>query len=105
MIRFRFELYPLDEMSPWGSDQPRLHWFGLTEGWYWLEASGQELLCRTREVHPHPYIARGPGRLSSAGQYLPDLVQRGCDQVGARPYGGVVAPQVAPGTTTYKGGA
>lgn len=34
MIRFRFELYPLDEISPWGSDQPKLHWFGLTEGWY-----------------------------------------------------------------------
>ncbi|MEU4679081.1 DUF5984 family protein [Micromonospora sp. NPDC023737] len=55
MIRFRFELYPLDEVSPWGSDQPRLHWFALTEGWYWLEASGQELLRRTRQVHPHPY--------------------------------------------------
>ncbi|MER5609168.1 DUF5984 family protein [Micromonospora tulbaghiae] len=56
MIRFRFELYPLDEISPWGSDQPKLHWFGLTEGWYWLEAGGQELLRRSREAHPHPYI-------------------------------------------------
>ncbi|WBB91325.1 DUF5984 family protein [Verrucosispora sp. WMMC514] len=55
-MRFRFELYPLDGVSPWGSDQPRLHWFGLTEGWYWLEAGRQELLRRTRQVHPHPYI-------------------------------------------------
>ncbi|WP_431884035.1 DUF5984 family protein [Micromonospora gifhornensis] len=56
MIRFRFELYPLDEVSPWGRDQPSLHWFGLTEGWYWLETSGQELLRRTRQSDPHPYV-------------------------------------------------
>ncbi|MGY4911999.1 DUF5984 family protein [Micromonospora aurantiaca (nom. illeg.)] len=55
MIRFRFELCPLDEVS-WGSDQPRFHWSGLTEGWYWLEASGQELLRRIRQVHPHLYV-------------------------------------------------
>ncbi|SCL44994.1 hypothetical protein GA0070606_0550 [Micromonospora citrea] len=56
MIRFRFELYPLDEVSPWGRDQPTLHWFGLTEGWYWLEAGGHELLRRTRQVRQHPYV-------------------------------------------------
>ncbi|MGV9212157.1 DUF5984 family protein [Micromonospora sp. RB23] len=56
MIRFRFELYPSDQVSPWGGSQPRLHWFGLTEGWYWLEAGGQEFLRRTRHVDPHPYI-------------------------------------------------
>ncbi|MEU8376553.1 DUF5984 family protein [Micromonospora sp. NPDC048894] len=55
MIRFRFDLYPLDEVSPWGGDQPRLHWFGLTQGCYWLEVGGQELLRRSRQVHPHPY--------------------------------------------------
>jgi hypothetical protein len=56
MIRFRFGLYPLEQVSPWGGDQPTLHWFGLTEGWYWLEASGHELLHRTRLDHPHPYV-------------------------------------------------
>jgi hypothetical protein len=56
MIRFRFELYPLDEVSPWGRDQPNLHWFGLTEGWYWLEADGRQLLRRTRLDHLHPYV-------------------------------------------------
>ncbi|MEV4763068.1 DUF5984 family protein [Micromonospora chokoriensis] len=56
MIRFRFELYPLDEVSPWGGDRPTLHWFGLTDGWYWLEAGGQELLRRTRQVHRHPFV-------------------------------------------------
>ncbi|WP_370584974.1 DUF5984 family protein [Micromonospora sp. ANENR4] len=66
MIRFRFELYPLDEVSPWGRGQPRLHWFGLTEGWYWLEAGGQELLrgapggssASLRRVLPGPALGR-----------------------------------------------
>ncbi|WP_433728555.1 DUF5984 family protein [Actinoplanes sp. CA-051413] len=52
MIRFGFRLCPLDEVSPWGGDRPSLHWFGLTEGRYWLEVGGQ----------PHPcvdyYLAR-----------------------------------------------
>ncbi|GAB4101642.1 hypothetical protein GCM10028790_06600 [Micromonospora taraxaci] len=56
MIRFRFELYPLDEVSPWGGDRPTLHWFGLTDGWYWLEAGGQELLRRPRQVRRHPFV-------------------------------------------------
>ncbi|MGW3783490.1 DUF5984 family protein [Micromonospora chokoriensis] len=56
MIRFRFELYPLDEVWPWGGDRPTLHWFGLTDGWYWLEAGGQELLRRTRQVQGHPFV-------------------------------------------------
>jgi hypothetical protein len=56
VIRFRFELYPLDEVSSWGGDQPTLHWFGLTEGWYWLEIGGHQLLRRTRLDHPYPYV-------------------------------------------------
>jgi hypothetical protein len=56
VIRFRFELYPPDQVSPWGGERPRLHWFGLTEGWYWLEVRGQEFLHRTRHVGPHPYV-------------------------------------------------
>ena len=47
VIRFRFELRPLDEVTPWG-DPPTLHWFGLTDGWYWIEGGGHELLRRTR---------------------------------------------------------
>jgi hypothetical protein len=56
VIRFRFDLCPLDEVSPWGSDRPRLHWFGLTEGWYWIEAGGHQLLRRTGPDHPHPHV-------------------------------------------------
>jgi len=63
MIRFRFELRPLDEVLPWGRDQPRLHWFGLTEGRYWIEVGKHRLLRRrTRDDRPHPcvdyYLAR-----------------------------------------------
>ncbi len=55
MIRFRFELRPLDEVTPWG-DPPSLHWFGLTDGWYWIESGGHELLRRTRLDDPRPYV-------------------------------------------------
>jgi hypothetical protein len=48
VIRFRFDLDPLDEMPPWGGGRPTLHWFGLTAGRYWIEADGHELLRRTR---------------------------------------------------------
>ncbi|WP_442929507.1 DUF5984 family protein [Micromonospora sp. WMMA1949] len=74
MIRFRFELYPLDEVSPWGRDQPRLHWFGLTEGWYWLEAGGQELLRRT-EATRHPET-RLPGQKRRTRHSTPPPVLR-----------------------------
>ena len=35
---FEFVLRPLEEVQPWGVDEPTLHWFGLTDGWYWIEA-------------------------------------------------------------------
>jgi hypothetical protein len=44
VIRFRFSLRPLPDVVPWGGDHPRLHWFGLTDGWYWIEVGGHELL-------------------------------------------------------------
>jgi hypothetical protein len=44
VIRFRFTLRPLQDVTPWGGDNPTLHWFGLTDGWYWIEAGDHELL-------------------------------------------------------------
>ncbi|WP_457795929.1 DUF5984 family protein [Methylocystis sp. S23] len=36
---FNFTLRPLDQATPWGGpEKPSLHWFGLTEGEYWIEA-------------------------------------------------------------------
>ncbi|WP_328464239.1 DUF5984 family protein [Streptomyces sp. NBC_00448] len=69
MIRFRFGLTPLAEVEPWGAGR-ELHWFGLTDGWYGIDAGGHELLRyseRTvRELRgegerdgrgaPHPYV-------------------------------------------------
>ncbi|MEU1996055.1 DUF5984 family protein [Nocardia gamkensis] len=43
MMRVRFELAPLEKVVPWG-EHHRLHWFGLTQGWYCLEVGGVELL-------------------------------------------------------------
>ncbi|MFC3499978.1 DUF5984 family protein [Micromonospora krabiensis] len=43
-IRFRFELRPLAQVHPWGRERRTLHWFGLTDGWYWIELNGHELL-------------------------------------------------------------
>jgi hypothetical protein len=47
VFRFPFELRPLDEVAPWGGDTPTLHWFGLTDGWYRIEAGEHELLDLT----------------------------------------------------------
>ncbi|MFI1459304.1 DUF5984 family protein [Nocardia carnea] len=49
MIRFRFELAPVDEVQPWGVDR-HLHWFALTEGWYCPEVGGIELLRYTEQT-------------------------------------------------------
>lgn len=43
MLGFRFVLRPIGEIEPWGPES-RLHWFGLTDGWYWIELDGHELL-------------------------------------------------------------
>jgi hypothetical protein len=50
VIRFRFELRPVDEIMPWGDQDRTLHWFGLTDGWYWIELDGQELLCYSGDM-------------------------------------------------------
>lgn len=63
MLDVRFELTPLAEIRPWGETHPSLHWFGLTDGCYWIEVNGQELLRyadATGEEHPYVdyYVAR-----------------------------------------------
>jgi hypothetical protein len=46
VLRFRFELRPLDEVRPIG-DPPHLSWFWLTDGWYWIDVDGVELFRYT----------------------------------------------------------
>ncbi|MCO8270234.1 DUF5984 family protein [Actinoplanes sp. TRM 88003] len=43
-MRFEFALRPLSQVSPWGRDRPTPHWFGLSDGWYWISVEGHEIL-------------------------------------------------------------
>jgi hypothetical protein len=49
-VLFNFKLTPLGEIVPWGRPEgaPSLHWFGLTDGQYWIDVGGQRLF----EYHP-----------------------------------------------------
>lgn len=52
-LRFRFQLRAIEEIAPWrdASGKPTpLHWFGLTDGWYWIEAGTQELFRFSEEA-------------------------------------------------------
>jgi hypothetical protein len=42
---FNFKLRPLEQVQPWGSEQgnPNLHWFGLTDGEYWIRVGDAAL--------------------------------------------------------------
>lgn len=41
---FQFELRPLDQIEPWGKpEDPNLHWFGLTDGQYWIQEGAHRL--------------------------------------------------------------
>jgi hypothetical protein len=55
--QFHFRLRPVDEILPWGNERPSLSWFGLSDGWYWLEIDGQELF-RVSDTRPKipPYV-------------------------------------------------
>ncbi|HTI13753.1 MAG TPA: DUF5984 family protein [Dictyobacter sp.] len=41
---FHFQLNPIAEIKPWGKkDEPVLHWFGLSDGQYWIQIGETEL--------------------------------------------------------------
>ncbi len=44
MVQFHFRLKPILDIAPWGTaDDLYLHWFGLTDGWFWIEVGEHEL--------------------------------------------------------------
>jgi hypothetical protein len=44
---FHFRLRELSEVTPWVYEGQRyLQWFGLTEGWYWLQVNERDELFR-----------------------------------------------------------
>ncbi|MGW4830343.1 DUF5984 family protein [Amycolatopsis japonica] len=53
MIRFHFRLRPLADVETWGDRHP--HWFGLTDGWYWIDVNGHKLFH-----HPSNTVAGKP---------------------------------------------
>lgn len=44
-MEFQFRLAPVDDILPWCVDvgRPALSWYGLTDGWFWIDVGGQEL--------------------------------------------------------------
>lgn len=56
---FQFELRPLAEIQPWGAPQtPNLHWFGLTDGQYWIEAGRDKLFEYSNSAQARPGAPR-----------------------------------------------
>jgi hypothetical protein len=55
---FHFGLWPVSEVTPWEADgRQRLHWFGLTDGWYTMNCGGTELMR-----YSQPLIDATPNR-------------------------------------------
>ena len=49
-LQFCFNLIPVEEILPWGDGEDRrLHWFGLTDGNYWISTPLGEVLRYTDE--------------------------------------------------------
>ena len=50
-LRFSFELAAVEDIQPWGEGEDRkLHWFGLTDGHYWISTPLGEALRYTDET-------------------------------------------------------
>lgn len=52
-LHFHFQLRQLADIEPWrGADgsHPHLGWFGLSDGWYWIEAGSAELFRYSRPL-------------------------------------------------------
>jgi hypothetical protein len=48
---FNFRLRPVDHIAPWSREgQPVLHWFGLTDGWYWMDVGTDQLFRYTDDI-------------------------------------------------------
>lgn len=56
---FNFTLTPIEQIQPWGKpgDQ-RLHWFGLTDGQYWIQAGDAVLFEYSEHVRSKPGATR-----------------------------------------------
>lgn len=51
MALFEFELKPIKEVMPWGeAPNLRLHWFGLTDGIYYMNVGDKQLFRSSDEI-------------------------------------------------------
>lgn len=95
---FNFSLLPIKDVSPFGyENQLSLHWFGLTDGWYWLRVGDEELFRfsdawidkwqAAGETWNHPYVEYQVVRLwedlleilPSVLEPIPEAIRRRCD--------------------------
>ena len=54
MALFEFKLKPLQEVMPWGEGSDlKLHWFGLTDGIYYMNVGGEQLFRSSKEILLH----------------------------------------------------
>lgn len=73
MSLFNFQLHPIAEVAPFG--QPphlHLHWFGLTDGWYWIDTGSEELFRYTSVILQHWQRNSPELRSFSNLDYYPD---------------------------------
>lgn len=71
-VLFEFRLRPLRDIAPWGTpDDLSLHWFGLTDGCYRINAGAESLLSYAPD-----YMARFPGVDPFAGSRVAYQVVR-----------------------------
>ena len=62
---FDFILRPLEDVQPWGNDKPKLHWFGLTDGWCWWNVGSQQQfrysqVWRDQRTSEYPRLTSSP---------------------------------------------
>ncbi|MEO7719658.1 MAG: DUF5984 family protein [Capsulimonas sp.] len=81
MLSFNFRLQKPDEIRPWGDNPPNLHWFGLTDGWFWIDIGGQQLFRYSQQIldhwaqEPQAYVSLLPFDDYQVTRYWEDLLE------------------------------
>src|SRR4051812_21332756 len=58
-LQFDFQFRPVSIITPFGRERQRLHWFGLTDGWYWIEIGDDQLFRYSDALmaHEEPWLS------------------------------------------------
>lgn len=95
---FNFHLKPIKDVSPFGDENRwSLHWYGLTDAWYWLRVGDEELFRyhdawiekwkAAGDIWDYPYVDYHVVRLwediqdilPSVLEPIPEVIRRRCD--------------------------